>query len=116
MIFSLRIQSASRKNDVEVGGIGSGRRDQPARLLDVGLAQRRLLGGVADQHQPILAAVPRRFRLVVFDDHKWNRAAGQFAGRAAPHASSPTNDVVIMETADFAFHFSPAKEAAQLEF
>ena len=112
----LWIQTAGGKHDIEVGGVGGGGSHQAAGALDLGVAQSLFLGGVTDEHEPVLAGEFLRLGLVAFNDHELSGPAGQLAGRTAADASGAADDVVTGETTYVTLHAAPSKEVLQLEF
>ena len=61
------IQTAGGQHNIKIGGVGGGGGDQAARAVDLRVAQSLFLGGVADEHEPVLAGDisapwPRCFR------------------------------------------------------
>src|SRR4051794_3779293 len=113
--LELWIESARGKDDVEVCSIGGSCGYQASRILDLSLSESLFLGGVANQHEP-LVAVALGFGVALLDDHEGNRLAGKFAGCASSDATGAADDVVTGKAADFALHFSPAEETTQFEF
>ncbi len=111
-----RVKAARGEHDVHVGGVGGGGRDQPAGALDVGIAQNLLLGGVADERQPSRIAVFGELLGVILDDDEGNRFVRQLAGRAAPDASGPAQDVMFLQAFDLALHTASSEELSELEF
>ncbi len=56
------------------------------------------------------------FRWIVFDHDESNRTPRQFAGHTPPDAAGTADNVMILQTADVALHFSPAQQFSELEF
>ena len=66
--------------------------------------------------QPAFGSVLLQFLFAGIYDHERQRPASEFTRGAAPHATSPANDEVPRQPADFAVHASPAEYRLQLEF
>src|ERR1035438_8465729 len=73
--LQLRIQSARREHDIEIGGVGSRGSHQPARPVNLRLTQRRLLRSISGQYQPVFGGEALPLGFVVLKNHEWNRLA-----------------------------------------
>ena len=112
----LGIETACGKDDVDVGGVGGGGRNQSPGAIDVEFAQHMRLRGIANQGEPSFVGIARQFGFVAVDNDKRQRFVRQFAGYAAADASSAADDEVVRQSADLAVHAPPAEYRLQLEF
>src|ERR1035441_7427146 len=87
--LQLRIQSARREHDIEIGGVGSRGSHQPARPVNLRLTQRRLLRSISGQYQPVFGGEALPLGFVVLKNHEWNRLVRQLPRHAAPRAPPP---------------------------
>ena len=64
----IRVETASCQDDIEIGGIGRGGRDQAPGFLDAGFTQDLLLRRIADLHKPAFACEFLGLGFAVLDD------------------------------------------------
>src|SRR5581483_2876295 len=110
------IEPARSEHDIEVRCIGSSRGHQSSGVLDARFPQRLFLCSIAYQNQPVIGSEAFCFRGILLEDDKRRRPPRQFASCTAAHASRSTNNVVIAEPADVAFHLAFPENRTQLEF
>src|SRR5208337_2144474 len=98
------------QDDVDVGGVCGGGRNQAAGGVNVRLLQNFRLGGVADESQPALGRIARHLGLVAIDDDEGQRLARQLTRDAAANPPRAADDEVVRQVADLAVHASPAED------
>jgi hypothetical protein len=103
--LQMRIQATRREHNVKIGGGGGRGGNQPAGPVDLRLAQGRLLGRVSSDDQPVFRGEALALGFGVLQDHKRHRFTPQLPRHAASHATHAADDVVAVETSDFALHF-----------
>src|SRR6266496_4736077 len=110
--LELRIQISCSQNDVEVRCVSCSRRHQAPRTLNVDLAQRLLLRGIGDVHEPVTTEAGG-FGFVLLDDDKRHWLTRQLTRRVASHPPRSANHIVMAYPIDVAFHFAPPEKLAK---
>ena len=87
--FQLRIQAARREHDVEIRGICGGSGHQAESPLDMDLAQRLFLGGIAHEHQPFVVKTRGLSFILLNDDERHWPALPVPAPHSVPTRPAP---------------------------
>src|SRR5262249_663987 len=111
----LRIESSRREHNVEIGRVRGRSSDQPTSTFNVDLTKRLLLGCVSYEYQPIVAE-PCSLSVVLLEDDKRHRLAGQFPRSAPANPPDTADDVVISKPVYLSLHLSPSEEFSQRKF